>query len=158
MDELGDEPVVVFGIYHEELEALAGRYSVNQPADAIIYGPTPEKRRQQLIDDFQAGNIRRLFVQSRTGGIGINLTAARTAIYHTRSWSLEEYLQSQDRLHRIGQTGTVTIVHLVAEDTVDVAIAKALRTKRNLADDLTGDLARSLAREALGMSKGSNDD
>jgi SNF2 family DNA or RNA helicase len=160
MDEIGDEPVVVFGIYHEELEALAERYSRDYHLGAlpIIYGPTPEKARAHYIDEFQAGRIGRLFVQSRTGGIGINLTAARTAVYHTRSWSLEEYLQSQDRLHRIGQTGTVTIVHLIAEGTVDEQIAKALRTKRNLADDLTGDLARSLAREAMGMTKGDNHD
>jgi SNF2 family DNA or RNA helicase len=165
MDELGDEPVVVFGLYHEELEALADRYA---PAKTyvsttrhgiqppIIYGPTPETVRAHFIDEFQAGKIKRLFVQSRTGGIGINLTAARTAIYHTRGWSLEEYLQSQDRLHRIGQTGTVSIIHLIAEGSVDEQIAKALRDKRTLADNLTGDAARQLAREVLGMTEGSN--
>jgi len=158
MDELGDEPVVVFGLYQEELRQLAFRYTEGWEAHRglplpIIYGPTPEKVRASLIDDFQAGKIRRLFVQSRTGGIGINLTAARTAIYYTRGWSLEEYLQSQDRLHRIGQTGTVTIVHLIAEGTVDMQIAAVLATKTRLADNLTGDLARKLARQALGMKE-----
>jgi len=163
MDELGEEPVVVFGLYQEELRQLALRYAPRAagtytggprgvPAP-IIYGPTPERDRAVLIDDFQAGKIRRLFVQTRTGGIGINLTAARTAIYYTRGWGLEEYLQSQDRLHRIGQTGTVTIVHLIAEGTVDIQIAAALREKTRLADNLTGDLARRLAREALGMKE-----
>lgn len=156
MDEIGDEPVVVFGLYHEELEALADRYAESHAVHPrpIIYGPTPERIRDTLIADFQAGHLRRLFVQSRTGGIGINLTAARTAIYHTRGWSLEEYLQSQDRLHRIGQTGTVTIVHLVAEGTVDEQINKALSAKRALADDLTGDKARALASEVLGITEG----
>ena len=148
MDELGDEPVVVFGQYQRELRELAHRYRCS---NAIIYGPTPEKERARLIDEFQAGRINRLFVQTRTGGIGINLTAARTAIYYTRSWGLEEYLQSQDRLHRIGQTGTVTIVHLIAEGTVDIQIAAALAAKTSLADNLTGDDVRRLARQALGM-------
>lgn len=116
----------------------------------IIYGPTPEKVRHQLVEEFQAGKRRLLFCQNRTGGIGINLTAAQTAIYVTRSWSLEEWLQSQDRLHRIGQRGTVSIISLSAAKTVDEQIAKALAEKQNIADHLTGDAARRLAAEVLG--------
>ncbi len=160
LDELDDEPVVIFGIYQHELQRLAEhvyrrdrrpwvRYGARQEFQPIIYGPTPEKVRANLIDDFQARNLSTLLIQTRTGGLGINLTAARTAIYYTRGWSLEDYIQSQDRLHRIGQTGTVTIVHLIAEGTVDEQIARALRDKRDLADDLTGDKARSIARQVL---------
>jgi SNF2 family DNA or RNA helicase len=154
-DELAGEQVVIFGLYQKELEELWKRYAppstgldrFDQPA--IIYGPTPEARRAELVELFQRGDLRRLFVQSRTGGIGITLTAAKTAIYHTRSWSLEEYLQSQDRLHRIGQTGTVSIIHLKAEGTIDEDIAKALDDKQALADDLTGDRVRKLAARIL---------
>jgi SNF2 family DNA or RNA helicase len=162
LDDLGpDERVVIFGIYQRELEALAEhvfrrerwpwvRYGAKQEYQPIIYGPTPERVRARMIDDFQQGNLSTLFVQSHTGGMGINLTAARTAIYYTRGWSLEDWLQSQDRLHRIGQAGTVTIVSLIARGTVDERIAKALGQKQNIADLLTGDAARALAREILG--------
>ena len=154
-DELRGEQVVIFGLYQFELEQLwlqvappsTGLDKWDQPP--IIYGPTPEKRRAELVDQFQAGDRRVLFCQTRTGGIGINLTKAQTAIYVTRGWSLEEYLQSQDRLHRIGQTGTVSIVHLVAEGSIDQEIAAALADKKNTADDLTGDTARSLAARLL---------
>lgn len=151
-EEAKGEQLVIFGIYQRELEELAKRYVVARDRDdlGIIYGPTPERVRHELIEQFQAGRRRLLFIQSRTGGIGINLTAAQTAVYYTRGWSLEEYLQSQDRLHRIGQTGTVNIVHLVAQGTVDETIAKALATKQSLADHLTGDFARKLARDVLG--------
>lgn len=156
LDELLDEdlagkPVVVYGLYQKELEALARRY--NDHGDGIIYGPTPERERRDLIDEFQRGHRRLLFVQSHTGGIGINLTAAQYAVYYTRGWSLEDYLQSQDRLHRIGQQGTVTIIHLVARNTVDEQIAQALRTKQNVADTLTGDAVRRLAATVLGATK-----
>ena len=155
LDEIGDEPAVVFGLYQKELEELYRRFhDIPFDADdtpAIIYGPTRESDRERLIREFQAGQRKRLFIQSRTGGLGITLTAARTAIYYTRGWSLEDYLQSQDRLHRIGQTGTVTIVHLIAEKTVDEEIAKTLRSKQATADDLTGDDARRLVRTVLGM-------
>jgi SNF2 family DNA or RNA helicase len=152
LDELGSEPVVIFGQYQFELERLAARYTLHTGNDyvaPIIYGPTPEKVRHELVEQFQRGDRRLLFCQTRTGGIGINLTAAKTAIYVTRSWGLEEYLQSQDRLHRIGQTGTVSIVHLVAEESIDVDIADALKDKRALADYLTGDGARALAAKVL---------
>lgn len=153
-DELAGEQVVIFGNYQRELEALARRYTHTNDSRGdydwpIIYGPTPEKRRAEIIRDFQAGTRRLLFAQQRTGGIGITLTAAKTAIYYTRSWSLEEYLQSQDRLHRIGQTGTVSILHLIAKGSIDEEIAKALRGKQTLADQLTGDDARQIARDLL---------
>lgn len=166
LDELAGEQVVIFGLYQKELEALAARYASrvtlgsvdggrfaphhHKQLPPIIYGPTPEQARSEFITAFQAGRMRLLFAQTRTGGIGINLTAAKTAVYHTRGWSLEEYLQSQDRLHRIGQTGTVSIVHLVAEGTIDEQIAKALADKQALADNLTGDDARKLAAQVLG--------
>lgn len=155
-EELRGEQVVIFGMYQRELQELAFHFSeeIGPPSDTylhpIIYGPTPEKARHELVNQFQAGDRRLLFCQIRTGGIGINLTAAQTAIYVTRGWSLEEYLQSQDRLHRIGQRGTVSIVNLVAKGTVDEEIAKALNKKQNLADQLTGDAARRLARDLLG--------
>lgn len=163
-DELAGEQVVIFGVYQKELEALADRYAADRYASPgavkralagdmqrpIIYGPTPERVRHELIEQFQAGNRRLLFCQIRTGGIGINLTAAQTAIYVTRSWSLEDWLQSQDRLHRIGQQGTVSIQSLIAQNTIDEEIAKALAGKQELADRLTGDDVRQLAARVLG--------
>lgn len=153
LEELATEQVVIFGLYQAELEALGRRYGSKDgsPFDnGLIYGPTPEPTRHQVISQFQAGDRRLLFAQIRTGGIGINLTRAQTAIYYSRSWSLEEWLQSQDRLHRIGQTGTVTIIPLVAEGSIDEDIASALDDKQALADDLTGDTARALAARILG--------
>lgn len=159
-EELAHEQVVVFGLYQRELIELWKRYAPPSTGldtwdlPSIIYGPTPEHRRHELVEQFQRGDRRLLFAQIRTGGIGINLTAAKNAVYHTRGWSLEEYLQSQDRLHRIGQTGTVNIIHVTAEGTVDEHIAKALAGKQNLADVLTGDAVRALARDVLGGSMG----
>ncbi|HEY6058727.1 MAG TPA: DEAD/DEAH box helicase [Candidatus Limnocylindrales bacterium] len=157
-EDLAGEQVVVYGVYQRELEELSDRYDgppkgyivgERRPLRPIIYGPTPERVRADLISAFQAGDRRLLFVQTHTGGIGINLTAAKTAIYYTRGWSLEDWLQSQDRLHRIGQRGTVTIVSLVAKGTVDEQIAKALAAKQNVADMLTGDALRQLTATVL---------
>jgi SNF2 family DNA or RNA helicase len=48
-------------------------------------------------------------------------------------------LQSEDRAHRIGQTNKVTYVDLIAKDTVDEHIVKALRNKINIASQVLGE-------------------
>lgn len=151
-DELATEQVVIFGLYQFELEKLAERYAPTKLGHLlpIIYGPTHEIDRHALITQFQAGDRRLLFAQLATGGIGINLTAAKNAIYYTRGWSLEQWLQSQDRLHRIGQTGTVSIVTLLAERSIDYDVKDSIVSKQEVADSLTGDGARALALKILG--------
>jgi len=54
-------------------------------------------------------------------------------------YDLEKRLQSEDRAHRIGQTKTVTYVDIIAEDTVDEKIVKALRNKINIASEVMGE-------------------
>ena len=51
----------------------------------------------------------------------------------------KQRLQSEDREHRIGQNKTVTYVDLIAEDTVDEKIVKALRDKINIASEVLGE-------------------
>jgi SNF2 family DNA or RNA helicase len=69
----------------------------------------------------------------------LTLTAANTVIYYSNSFDLEVRLQSEDRAHRIGQTNKVTYVDLIAKDTVDEHIVKALRNKINIASQVLGE-------------------
>ena len=64
---------------------------------------------------------------------------ASTVIYYSNSYDLEKRLQSEDRAHRIGQTGSVTYVDLVAEKTIDERIIKSLRSKINIANEIMGE-------------------
>ena len=97
--------------------------------------------RQDNIALFQQKNgPTRYFVENtQTGGYGITLTAANTVIYYSNNYDLEKRLQSEDRAHRIGQTGSVTYVDLIAEKTIDERIVKALRKKINLANEIMGE-------------------
>ena len=49
------------------------------------------------------------------------------------------YAQSQDRNHRIGQTLPVTYLRIIAADTIEEAIVKALERKTVMAGNLLGD-------------------
>jgi SNF2 family DNA or RNA helicase len=61
---------------------------------------------------------------------------ANTAIFYDRSFSLDDYLQAQDRIHRISQTRTCFVWNLIARGTVDEWVDALLVAKR-LAAQLT---------------------
>ena len=104
------------------------------------YGLTSQEERQDHIRKFQNNSKCRFLVGTpQTGGYGITLTQANTVIYYSNGYDLEKRLQSEDRAHRIGQKKTVTYVDLIAEDTVDEKIVKALRNKINIASEVMGE-------------------
>ena len=95
---------------------------------------------QKIKKRFQNGDKCRFIVgTTQTGGYGITLTKANTIIYYSNGYDLEKRLQSEDRAHRIGQTKSVTYVDLIAENTVDEKIVKALRDKINIASEVLGE-------------------
>lgn len=114
----------------------------------MFYGGTGPELRQNLVDWFQnpADELRFFVGQVHTGGLGLTLTAADTVIYYEHDWSFEARAQSEDRAHRIGQTRSVTYVDLVARDTVDETMVQAVKAKKGLADQVTGDGWRDLFR------------
>ena len=104
------------------------------------YGLTPHDKRQGYIKKFQNDEKCRFLVGTpQTGGYGITLTAANTVIYYSNGYDLEKRLQSEDRAHRIGQHKPVTYVDILAEETVDEKIVKALRKKVNIASEVLGE-------------------
>jgi SNF2 family DNA or RNA helicase len=86
--------------------------------------------------------VRYLVGTPQTGGYGITLHAANTVIYYSNGYDLEKRLQSEDRAHRIGQHKPVTYIDILAEETVDEKIVKALRKKINIASEVMGEELR----------------
>jgi len=114
---------------------------IHGPSSVVdYYGLTPQDERQGNIKKFQ-DDPRCLFLVGTpsTGGYGITLTAANTVIYYSNGYDLEKRLQSEDRAHRIGQHKPVTYVDILAEETVDEKIVKALRKKINIASEVMGE-------------------
>ena len=104
------------------------------------YGLTPQDERDINRKKFQSDPKCRFLVGTpATGGYGLTLTAANTVIYYSNGYDLEKRLQSEDRAHRIGQKKNVTYVDIIAEDTVDEKIVKALRDKINVASQVMGE-------------------
>ena len=108
------------------------------------YGLTPQSERDPNREKFQSDPKCRFLVGTpSTGGYGLTLTAANTVIYYSNGYDLEKRLQSEDRAHRIGQKKNVTYIDIIAEDTVDEKIVKALRDKINVASQVLGEELKS---------------
>lgn len=106
-------------------------------------GKVSEGQRAEAKHRFINDPNAHLFVSKPSvGGRGLTLTVANTVVYYSNEFKLRERLQSEDRAHRHGQTGNVTYVDLIANNTVDEKIVNSLRNKFDIASQITGDHLR----------------
>jgi SNF2 family DNA or RNA helicase len=97
----------------------------------LITGAQDEDERQRAIDDFQSGRIKWILFTAQAGGVGVTLTAARRLIMLQRPWSLVDYKQALDRVHRIGSEihDSVIITDYITEDSIEERVIQVLETK-----------------------------
>lgn len=83
-------------------------------------------------------------------GTGLTLTEANYVIFLDSPWTMGAKEQAADRVHRIGQKNNVTILTLVAKDTLDERIEQLINRKGMLADMLIdGEMQKESALKAL---------
>jgi SNF2 family DNA or RNA helicase len=145
LDEV-EGKVIIWAHYQHDIKKIVEEIKkIHGPGSVVdYYGLTPQDERQGNIKKFQDDPKCRFLVGTpATGGYGITLTAANTVIYYSNGYDLEKRLQSEDRAHRIGQHKPVTYVDILAEETVDEKIVKALRKKINIASEVMGEELRA---------------
>lgn len=109
------------------------------------YGGTTSLERVEGVKRFKSDPRCRFFIANpASAGMSITLVEATTAIYYSLSYSLEEWLQSQDRNHRIGQTKSTTYLTLAIDHTVDMKIIEALQLKQDLASSVLDNFRQML--------------
>jgi SNF2 family DNA or RNA helicase len=124
LEDIGPgEPVVVFCRFHGDLDA------VHDASKELGYASLELSGRRDELALWQSGEAQVLAVQISSGGVGVDLTRARYSIYYSLSFSLGEYDQALSRVHRPGQTRPVEHIHLVARQTVDEKILRALEKR-----------------------------
>jgi SNF2 family DNA or RNA helicase len=136
-----DGSIIIWCRFTQEIRDIYAALSsvYGREACAMFYGATPTPEREQIKADFQAGKIRFFIGNAASGGIGITLTAASDVIYYTNEFNLETRLQSEDRAHRIGQKNNVTYHDFECLNTLDKTVIDSLRSKKEIADIITGD-------------------
>lgn len=129
LEEIGNKPVIIWCQFKHEINTLAEKFN-----GVALTSQT--KNRDDIIRDFKAGKIQRLFTHPKLLGKGLTFVNCTYNIYYSLSFSYEEYRQSQDRIHRIGQNNKCTYIILQAKDTIDEKIYKCLKRKGNAVDEL----------------------
>jgi len=100
---------------------------------------------QEMQDAWNRGEYKVMLLQPASCCHGINLQqGGSTLVWYSIPWSLEHYIQTNGRLYRQGQTKPVMIHRLIAEDTFDERVAKALETKGIGNEDLLEAVRREL--------------
>ncbi len=123
--------ILVFSQFAEMLNLLAADLQTLNINFAMLTGQT--KNREQEINRFTQGDVPIFLVSLKAGGVGLNLTKADTVIVYDPWWNPAAEQQAVDRSHRIGQTQPVTVIRLIAENTVEENILALQARKRDLA-------------------------
>ncbi|MDF7798720.1 SNF2-related protein [Pontiellaceae bacterium B1224] len=109
--------------------------------------------RAQLVERFQNDPQLKVFVMTlKTGGVGLNLTAADTVFILDPWWNTSAEAQAIDRTHRIGQKKTVFTYRLIAENSIEEKIMKLQQHKKDLVDLVVssdGAALKSLSEEDI---------
>ncbi len=96
-------------------------------------GSVPQKKRQQLVHQFQRDPACRLFLTTNAGSTGLNLQAANTVINVDLPWNPAMLEQRIARAHRMGQKNPVQVYLLVTEETIEEKLLGTLAAKHDLA-------------------------
>lgn len=134
LDELISEgkKILLFSQFTQMLGLIETELNKRDIRYAKLTGRT--RKRDEVIDSFQHGDVPLFLISLKAGGTGLNLTAADTVIHYDPWWNPAVEDQASDRAHRIGQTKPVFIYKLVASNTVEEKIMAMQAQKKQLAE------------------------
>lgn len=93
---------------------------------------------QQMKDFRELPEVKVMIANQKAGGVGVNLIESNVSIYYSKSFSLEDELQSEARNYRGGSERhtSVTKIDLIAEGTIDELVNEALLNKQKISDKI----------------------
>lgn len=132
------EKAIVWTSFVGNIRLLRRRY--DHYGAAMIFGDIPLDERASIVSRFQSSpDLNVLVANPAAAREGLTLTAANHAIYIDRTFNLLDYLQSQDRIHRISQERLAYIHNIVGAETIDIYIDDVVYRKQAVADYVYGD-------------------
>lgn len=142
-----DSKLIVWSGFVENVDWLAD--SLAEFHTVRMHGNLSIHERDRAVDSFTRGKSRILVATPGAAKEGLTLTSANHAIFFDRSFSLDDYLQAQDRIHRISQTRDCHIHNLIAKDTIDEWVDVLLTAKYRAAQLAQGDIDLAAFRDSF---------
>lgn len=125
IESMNGKPMLIAYWYNHDLERIKKRFNVR------------EIKSSKDISDWNSGKIPIAVIHPASAGHGLNLqSGGSTLVWFGLTWSLELYQQTNARLWRQGQKNTVVIHHIIAKDTIDEDVMKALQLKEKTQTNL----------------------
>ena len=142
--DFGDDSVAVCAVSRQLIDLLSAAMIKAKIPHGLITGAQDEDERQKAVDDFQSGKIKWILFTAQAGGVGITLTAARRLVMLQRPWSLVDYKQALDRVHRIGSEihDSIVIMDYVTEGTIEERVIQVLDSKADNFEQIVHDKAQ----------------
>lgn len=122
---------VIFSQYTKMLQIMTEDFSQRGIRFSYLDGST--KNRLQIVKDFNENEDVPVFLVSlKAGGTGLNITGADTVVHYDMWWNPAVENQATDRVHRIGQTKSVSCYKLVTLNTIEEKIVDLQKRKKGL--------------------------
>lgn len=127
--------VLVFANFITALDTVAEELEKFNIEYLVMTGATRD--RKTLVDRFQNDESAKVLLATlKTGGIGLNLTAADYIFIYDPWWNKAAENQAIDRAHRIGQDKTVFSYKLITKNSIEEKILELQKIKDKLFDSL----------------------
>lgn len=129
-------PTVVFANHKNVIKGIVEGLTKEGLLVASIVGETSASLRQEIVDQFQAGELDVVVGNLIAASTGITLTRSSDVVFVEYPWSPATLQQASDRVHRIGQKNTVLIHNLIAEGSFDQLILDNISRKETGIDNI----------------------
>lgn len=132
--ELKGEQVVVWYNFNNEITASSELLLRKHITCATMTGKTKKPERERRRREFQKGNIQVLLIQQAVAQMGMDLSAADTAIYFSEPTGFLARTQTEDRILSVAKDTPLLFIHLLVKNSVDVDVRNALAAKEHRND------------------------
>ena len=134
-----NEKCIVWSNFIENINFFSRKY--RRYGTAKIHGKLTIEERNKAVDFFRSDECKILFATPASAKEGLTLTMANHVIFYDRGFSLDDYLQAQDRIHRISQKRTCYVHNVIIKGSIDEWIDVLLQAKQNAALLAQGDFS-----------------
>jgi SNF2 family DNA or RNA helicase len=127
----GGHKTVIFSQYTQMLKIMQADFEERRIRFSYLDGSS--KDRLEIVKEFnQNKEIKVFLVSLKAGGTGLNITGADTVVHYDMWWNPAVEMQATDRVHRIGQTRSVSCYKLITLNTIEEKILEMQKRKKGL--------------------------
>lgn len=153
-DNFSGSKFIIWSTFVHEIEAIRDKLAKQYGPESVecYYGSTAMEDRSRIEDRYCRDPSMRFFVANpATAGLGLTLISGENdvMVYYSGTNAYIDRAQSEDRAHRLGQKNNVTIVDLVAEGTIDMAIIESIKQKMSVEEYVYDRIKKGISIDKL---------